>query len=183
MVFENLLDWYKRVYLWRVVRYRNPRRYWDIRWNLRLIPANVDYDMLFQKALKAMQEHGCENVLEIGCGRYPLKNLPGYMALDFSAVALQQSGLKSFICADITEKIPLPDKSVDAIYISAVLLHISHEKIGRAVSEVERVAKKVIMLNENRTPFESRFDCYCHDYDGLFKGYPGAVVHIGDVEA
>jgi len=178
MAIERLIDWCKRVYLRWWVGYRDPQRYWDRRWSLRLIPGKSDYTDLFVKVQKAMQTHGCANVLELGCGRYPLSALPGHFAMDFSIEALRQSGLRSYICGDITERIPLPDKSVDAVYISAVLLHISPEKITQAVREVQRVAKKAIILNENRTPFRPSHDCYCHDYDALFRGYPGVVVDL-----
>jgi hypothetical protein len=54
---------------------------------------------------KTMTQYDCQNILEIGCGRASLRELPGYTGLDFSLEALTSSGLDGFIFADITKHI------------------------------------------------------------------------------
>ena len=180
MRFESVIDWCKRVWLRRVIGYDDQRRYWDKRWGMRLIPGRTDYTNTFAEVQRLMDAHECENILEIGCGRYPLSALPGYMGLDFSIVALKDSGLRSYICADITDRIPLPDKSADAVYLGAVLLHVPYDKIARATAEIARVAKKCVILDEPRVPFKSKHHCFFHEPRTLFNGYPGKVHFIGN---
>ena len=181
MRLDNAVDWCKRVWLRRVVQYGDQRRYWDRRWRMGLKPgsdlwANLSVALLKTKGV--MEEHGCTNLLEIGCGPYPLKGLQGYIGMDFSQVALSHSGLQEYICADVTKRIPLPDKSIDAVYLGNVMLHIPSEKVERAAFEIMRVARKCIIVAESRTQFESNHECYWHDLEGLFKGYSGELVMI-----
>ena len=178
MRFDRMIDWCKRVYLRKVVKYNDPKAYWDKRWSLRLIPGRTDYTDVFLTVQKVMEKHECKSVLEIGCGQYPLSALPGHIGLDFSTVALDGSGLRSYICADVTERIPLPDKSVDALYSGNVLLHISPEKIRRVVEEYQRVTRKCIILAEPVKQFKTQYECYWHDTDALFTGFEGEVIHI-----
>lgn len=169
------IDWLKRVYLRRVVGYLDPQAYWDRRWALNLQQIPTDYTKIASRVHRIMQKHKCGSVLEIGCGKFPLRTLPGYIGLDFSTVALADSGLREYIVADITERIPLPDRSVDAVYCGAVLLHIPPDKIGAAVAEIGRVASGCVILLDHDKPFDSRFNCYSHDYRHLFGGYSGAL--------
>ncbi len=176
MNLETAVDWCKRVWLRRAVGYSDSQRYWNTRWGLNLTPAKSDYSDVARLVRGIMRQHGCESVLEVGCGRYPLAGLPGYIGMDFSKVALDQSGLDEYVVGDITRRIPLPDKSVDALYSGNVLLHIPPSKIGAAVKEYQRVARKVVILAEPVTPYESRFNCYYHDLGPMFDDFPGEVI-------
>lgn len=179
MKLDDAVDWLKRVWLSRIVGYRNPQYYWDKRWWVNLKSTRTDYTDVTKAVKKIMARHECKSVLEIGCGRYPLSSLPGYIALDFSRVALGQSGLKEYIFADITHRIPLPDQSVDAIYSGNVLLHIPPDKILTVTKEYRRIARKCIILAEPEKRYKSAFNCYWHDLEEMFKDYSGKIVFIG----
>ncbi len=117
-----------------------------------------------QKVRKVMELNGCRNVLEIGCGQEALRGLPGWTGLDFSR------NIKADIYADITERIPLPDKTFDCVFSSGVLMHITPEKVKKAASEMARIGKLVILDEPPvKTP---KFNCWDYDYNWLFKGVP-----------
>ena len=161
--------WIRKVILRRVIGYRNERRYWEWRYAHGHIERNPNYrSEMEEKVRKVMVDRGCKNVLEIGCGQVALKGLPNHTGLDFSR------NIDCDIHADITKRIPLPDKCFDAVLSSKILMHIPSEKIERACTEISRVGKLVI-LNEPRvkTP---EFNCYDHDYKRLFKDTPMVVV-------
>ena len=171
-----MIDFLKRVFVKYVVGYGNPQEYWNMRWGLNL---KAEYwtkhheQKQLQRITNAMKQHKCTNILEVGCGKAELRRLPGYLGLDFSLEALKKSGLQNFIYADITKKIPLPDKSQDAVLSRFVLLHISSDKIDVAVREISRVAKKCVILYEpwSLKPKHSQPHCFSHNLLGLFKKY------------
>jgi ubiquinone/menaquinone biosynthesis C-methylase UbiE len=66
--------------------------------------------------------------------------------------SIKRSGLKEAIFADVTNHIPLPDKSFDAAFTRYVLLHILPNKIENAAAEISRVTAKCIILYE--PPYE-----------------------------
>jgi SAM-dependent methyltransferase len=179
-----LKDKLKWLFLKYVVGYDDQVKYWNWRWRMHFSKLDK-YDENRMRAiqdtlLEIMSKYECKSILEVGCGgRAYFRKLPGYAGLDFSLTALETSGLKEFIFADITRRIPLPDKSFDLVFVSAVLMHIPSEKIEAACSEVGRVARKVVVLNEarfqrDRKPSkESRRSRYCfyHDYSSLFSRF------------
>lgn len=157
--------WIRKVYLRRIVGYGNERRYWGQRHAHGRITRDPEYKALMEERIaKVMAEHGCKNVLEVGCGQIPLSDLPNHTGLDFSR------NIECDIHADITKRIPLPDKCFDVVLSSKILMHIPSEKIEKACSEIGRVGKLVI-LNEPKVE-RPEFNCYDHDYDSLFKGIP-----------
>lgn len=144
-------EFIKRVLLKYVTGYKNERKYWDTRWRFGL--RNEEWSEDFQKKMitllgKVLVQHGCHTFLDVGCGNAKLRDLPGYVGLDFSLESIKRSGLKEAVFADITNHIPLPDKSFDAAFTRTVLLHIPPSKIDRAVSEIIRVTKKCLILLE-----------------------------------
>ena len=159
----------RKVLLRRVVGYGNERRYWESRWAWGKIPRNPNYRSNMEaKVRQVMLEHGCKNILEIGCGHEALRNLPKWCGLDFSR------NIECPIHADITVGIPLPDKCFDAVFTSGVLQHIRPEKVQKAASEMARVAKLVI-LDEPHTQNPTFFS-WDHNYEELFKGTPMVYV-------
>ncbi len=46
------------------------------------------------------------------------------------------------------EKIPYPDKSFDVVLTDATLIYVPKENIGKAISEMKRVAKKALVMCE-----------------------------------
>lgn len=159
----------RKFLLRRVVGYSNERRYWESRWGWGKIPRNPDYRANMEaKVRQVMLEHGCKNILEIGCGHERLDGLPKWCGLDFSR------NIECPIHADITERIPLPDKCFDAVFTSGVLQHIRPEKVEKAASEMARVAKLVI-LDEPHTQ-NPKFFSWDHNYEELFRGTPMVYV-------
>jgi SAM-dependent methyltransferase len=131
---------------------KNSRLYWNTRWLLNLQHDRLTSTVrsqLFSVVKELLSQHSCENVLEVGCGAIvPLRDLGDATHLDFSLKALKRSKLDSFICADITKRIPVPDKTFDATFSSCCLMHVPDESIALACAELKRVTKKLIILNE-----------------------------------
>jgi hypothetical protein len=131
-----------------------------------------------------MNEYGCDNIIDIGCGRAYCRELPGYLGIDFSFEGLKKSELPEFLFADMTRRIPLPDKTFDAAFVSAVLIHIPSEKIEKAVSEISRVVKKVIILNEplyGMGDLNRKSHVFSHNLVELFsKHFSGDLVFVNE---
>jgi SAM-dependent methyltransferase len=177
----------KGVILTLVTKYGgDSRRYWDLRWRL-------GYDV--EKGLQVyrepwetqiaqlMQKHNCESILDIGCGKAWLRNLPGYLGSDLSLEVLKQNGLSCFLVADATQRLPLPSKSFDVSVSCCFLMHQSPEKVLIATSEMKRVTKWLVVLKEltkdelvGDAPLKSH--CFLHDYKGLFKDFDGKMVML-----
>jgi SAM-dependent methyltransferase len=177
---KGLSQLIKRVFLKYVTGYRNEQKYWDSRWKLGLKDDEWTEDNR-QKMIKLLEnlmaKNQCKTFLDVGCGKAVLRDLPGYVGLDFSLESIKRSGLKEAVFADITNRIPLPDKSFDAVFTRTVLLHIPPDKIERAVSEVCRVTKKCLILHEphyDPNGPELRFHCFNHNLPEIvgrhFKG-------------
>lgn len=132
---------------------KSTQAYWNARWFLGLQHDKVSPELralMVSKVENAMWRHGCETVLEVGCGAYaPLKGVQGVTHLDYSRKALQKSGLEAYIYADITRRIPVPDRTFDAAYCSNLLIHIRNVDLGAACHEIARVTRKIIILNES----------------------------------
>lgn len=179
---ENLVEKMKKLWLKYFIGYSNPRRYWDSRWNCNLEAENTTEQTglaKFNLILQLMQKHKCKSILEVGCGRAILRDLPEYLGLDFSLEALKKNALPYSIFADITEKIPLPTNSQDAVLSRFTLLHISPDRIERAVDEICRVADKLILLEEpSGSSFHSQPHCWRHDLSKLFTKFKGETIHL-----
>lgn len=131
---------------------KNGQRYWNLRWAMKLKVDQIEppfFERVASEVKIILEEHDCRDVLEIGCGaNVPLRSLECATHLDFSFQALSRSKLPSFIFADITKRIPVPDKTFDACFSSACLMHISEDLLPNACAEIKRVTKKLIILNE-----------------------------------
>jgi len=148
-----------------------------MRYKLRLDPVKQEEErvnLIKKELLDIMTQYDCQNILEIGCGRAYLRELPGYTGLDFSLETLKTSGLQGFIFADITNHIPIPGKVYDAVLTSAILMHIPPDKIEKACSEISRVTKKIIILNEalyEEGNIPTQIHCFNHNFLELFSKY------------
>lgn len=166
-----------------MVSYRRPQKYWDFRWkhNLKVETEKEGRRNYVKAVANLMKQHECSNILEVGCGEAYLRDLPNYLGLDFSLEALRKSGLEHFLYADITRKIPLPSKSQDAVLSRAVLMHIPPNKIGVAVKEMCRVAKKVIILFEfyGLNIQQTQPHCFTHNLPELFnQNFEGTTLFL-----
>ena len=175
------LDFLKRVFLKYVIGYSRPQRYWDFRWkhDLKVETEKEGRQDYLKAVADIMQRFDCSNILEVGCGEAYLRELPNYLGLDFSLEALRKSGLQHFVYADITRKIPLPDKSQDAVLSRAVLMHVPFNKIDVEVKEICRVAKKVIILFEaySLNIHKTQPHCFTHNLPELFaQNFKGTTV-------
>lgn len=173
----------KRVFLKYVVGYRNEQKYWNKRWKMGLKDENWSVEQrktMVERVQNMMQENQCLTFLDVGCGKAELRDLKGYIGLDFSLEGIKKSGLKEAIFADITDHIPLPDKSMDVAFTNYVLLHIRPEKIEKAVSELSRITKKMLILNEPpycRNGLERQIHCFNHNLPEIIgKHFEGKVV-------
>jgi len=173
----------KKAYLKSVVGYKDQKTYWDKRWKIGFDEKDNGeyYHRLFLQVSRILEDNGCKNVLEIGCGQARLRELPGYLGVDFSLEALKQYKLEAFLFADITKGIPLPDKCFDAAMTMAVLMHIPVKDIKKATSEISRVTKKCIILRESQLP-SNQPHCFLHDYEILFRDFPGKLVFMDTKE-
>jgi SAM-dependent methyltransferase len=138
---------------------KNEKDYWNARWSSGLkedVHIFEERKKLGDKVSEELTKNHCEVVLEIGCGPHPY--LKDAIHCDFSTTALKN--LDSYIYADITKHIPLPDKSVDAVFSCAVLMHMPDESVKLAAAELTRVTKKMILLHEGKD----------RDYKSFFSG-------------
>ena len=177
-----ILERIKRLWLKYVVGYDRPKEYWDKRWEFKLSAEKATEQRAFElinTIRDLMDEYDCKSILEVGCGRAILRELPNYLGLDFSLEALRQSGLKHFVHADITKEIPLPTNSHDAVLSRFVLLHIPYSKIDTAVKEICRVARKLIILEEPYgTPKHEQPHCWLHNLPKLFGVFNGEIIFL-----
>lgn len=177
----------KRVFLKYVTGYKDERKYWDARWKLGI--TNEEWDDEFKEKMFAlmknlMSQNGCKNILEIGCGKAKLRELPGYTGADFSLESIKRSGLKEAIFADVTNHIPLPNKSFDAVFTRYVLLHILPEKIEKAVAEISRVTAKSVILYEplydpSKPQVQAQPHSFNHNLLQMFrKSFDGPIIFL-----
>lgn len=183
----NMRQRLKGVILTLVTRYgRDSRGYWNLRWRLGYDVEkglHVYRDRWEKQIAQLMQEHNCESILDVGCGKAWLRNLTGYLGSDISLEVFRQNGLKSFLVADATQGLPLPSKSFDTSASFCFLMHQPPEKVLVVISEMKRITKKLIVLKE-LTKDELKKDvplkphCFVHDYEKLFKDFDGKLVML-----
>lgn len=176
-------DFFKRVIL-KFVGYKNPKVYWDTRWKLGLKAekwTRETFQHEFTLINGLMEQYGCQNILEVGCGKAHLRNLKGYIGLDYSLEALKKSQVNTFIYGDISDRnSPIPDRSFDAVMTRFVLLHIPFEEIEFAVDNICRIARKLIILKEptSAVPKQTHFHCFAYNLPKLFEKFDGKVVSL-----
>ncbi len=184
---ENRVRFFlKRVFL-KMLGYKNAHKYWEAHWRLSPYSSKLTLESdqkLLEFVRAVMNEYGCDNIIDIGCGRGYCRELPGYLGIDFSFEGLKKSELPEFLFADMTRRIPLPDKTFDAAFVSAVLIHIPSEKIEKAVSEISRVVKKVIILNEppyGMGDLNRKSHVFSHNLVELFsKHFSGDLIFVNE---
>jgi len=183
----NVRQRLKGVILTLATRYGGDSRlYWNLRWRLGYdVEKGLD---VYRKPWEAqisqlMQEQDCKNVLDVGCGKAWLRELPGYLGMDISEEVFRQNGLAGGLVADATQKLPLPSKSFDAVVCCCFLMHLAPEKVLVVTSEMKRVTRKLVVLKE-LTKDELKDDtrlkphCFLHDYQKLFEDFDGKLVML-----
>ncbi|MBI3313353.1 MAG: class I SAM-dependent methyltransferase [Candidatus Omnitrophica bacterium] len=154
----------------RLVRYRDPKRYWGDR--------GGDQYFQEQEAVQArtlrsqfitteLKKYPFQTLLEIGCGYgKQLKNLYGsgktIVGCDFSRPQLLKAreycaGLDLKLIEADGSQIPLKSKSFDLVFSSAVILHNDYKKAQRMIAEMIRLSRKFIAHNEDTDVTFSRY--------------------------
>ena len=113
-----------------------------------------------RRCLGLITEHGVQpgRSLEIGCGfgrlsPYIAEHFEQHTAVDINTWALSEAGRFypkiAFSVTSATE-LPFPDRTFDAVITWTVLQHIPNSLVGKALSEIKRVAKpnSLILLCE-----------------------------------
>jgi SAM-dependent methyltransferase len=132
------------------------------------------------------------SVLEVGCATGPnlyslAKRFPDahYVGVDINPEAIKQ-GKRFFkqqgVCnvsllvgkADKLQR--FPDKSFDIVFTDAVLMYVGPDKIGKVAEEIQRIARKTIILVEHHSKQESSLGSYIEkwwirNYTRLFKPF------------
>ena len=154
----------------RFVRYRKPREYWQKR-------GGDDYfeeqEVAHHRTLRSqfiaeeIKKLSFDSLLEIGCGYgKQLKNIASngsfVVGCDFSRPQLIKAkefcgGINiHFVEADV-ETLPFGDKTFDAAFSSAVILHNDFDKAKKIISEMIRVSRKYLIHNEDTDITFSRY--------------------------
>lgn len=124
------------------------------------------YQVQTRETLKAWIPSDVETVLDAGCGNGHITNfLPPHLrvtGLDLSETALRNVRVPH-IQGSVTA-LPFPDKSYDLVYCFDVIEHLSEQDFVRALHELQRVAKKYVLiavpLNEDvESNFTQCADC------------------------
>ena len=166
-----------------MVGYKNPEAYWNNRWRLNLTTEAWTPQKtlnLYNLILEAMKNFNCKNILEVGCGKAQLRQLPGYIGVDFAVKTLKPSRLNPFVFyADITKPLPFKTKVFDAALSVMVLLHVPPDKIEQTISEICRVTKKLVILYEPLKPFpDKQPHSFNHNLTKLFEHFKGKIYYI-----
>lgn len=154
----------------RLVRYRNPRKYWQERGGEKYFG---EQEAVFNRHRRSefigeeINRLSYQSLLEIGCGYgKQLKNFLGrgarLVGCDFSAPQLKKAreycadaGLK-LVEADGSE-LPFGNHLFDVVLSSAVILHNEYPKAQRIISEMIRVGRKYLIHNEDTDVTFSRY--------------------------
>lgn len=137
-----------------------------------------------------------DSILEIGCGSGPnlillAKKFPNVKikGLDINQRAIEV-GNGWFSREDISnvklligkadELSQFQDKSFDIVLTDATLIYIGPDKIKKVASEMERIAKKAIILVEHHSEEESAFGIYnkgnwLRNYKKLFQSFGSQI--------
>ncbi len=154
----------------RFFRYRRPREYWQKRGGEQYFDEQeAAQDRTRRSEFIAGEIHKLQlrSLLEVGCGYgKQLRNLASkdifLVGCDFSAPQLRKA--KEF-CDDCqvclveadAEKLPFRDKSLNAVFSSAVILHNDYDKAKKMIAEMIRVSQKYLIHNEDTDVTFSRY--------------------------
>jgi pseudaminic acid biosynthesis-associated methylase len=106
---------------------------------------------------------GCQSVLEVGANTgLNLEAIECFSEAeayacepnDIARSILESTGVARHITSDTADKIGFPDKHVDLVFTSGVLIHIPTDKLEKSMREIHRVAKRWIIAAEYFAPQE-----------------------------
>lgn len=110
-----------------------------------------------ENIIRALGDIAWDSLLEVGCGtganlikireQYPDKTLAG-IDVNVDMLNEAQNHLDSNLTKGDVCGLPFEDNTYDVVLCDAVLLYITPKEIGTALSEIDRVANKAIILIE-----------------------------------
>lgn len=107
-----------------------------------------EYQRQVLKDIISLIPENTESILDVGCGDGHITNyLPEtirVIGLDISESALKHVK-REVVIGDIT-RLPFPDKSIDLVMANDVLEHIVDSDYFNAIKELQRVAKKYLLI-------------------------------------
>lgn len=112
-----------------------------------------------QLIVNAFTQIGGESLFEVGCNcgpniAYAREKLPYLKDNNLGGIDANNEAIKaaeqwmpacSWYWGD-AEELPLPDKSYDVVLADACFMYIGPDEIGKAIDEIDRVAKKGIII-------------------------------------
>lgn len=131
--------------------------------------------------IKILQGFQWSYLLEVGCNSGPnlikiKQNFPerALAGLDISSVSIEEAGSHLDRTVDLQVgnvlKLPHPDQSFDVVLVDAVLMYISPKEIDLAIGELNRVARKTIILIERYSEKDAVVgNVWGRDYSRLLK--------------
>lgn len=142
---------------------------------------NLEARMVSQFLADKMKEFSPESVLEMGCGagrnlECIQKGIPSCTinGFDINPVAInvaneQTEEPKNIKVASIYETSHILTDSIDIVYTAGVLMHLPEDKVDGVISEMNRIAKKVVFHFELHGPSHT-FDYhrYPRDYENKY---------------
>ena len=99
------------------------------------------------------------NKLHLGCGKEYKK---GFINIDFN------KNRKTDMCFDIRKKFPFEDNSIDYVYSSHVLEHLTKDEFFKTMKEIWRVCKNGTILDLEMPHFTSVFATQLPDHKSFF---------------
>jgi SAM-dependent methyltransferase len=164
----------------------------EIRWRLPFTALT--------KALRGIDK-SVETVLDVGCGKgFPARLLAkkgGFQIvgvdifMPYLIMAKNAKAFQDLILADLRNLLPFRDKSFDAVICIEVIEHLKKEEGKRLLFELERVAKKKVIVttpvgfvkhpSENGNPFSIHRSSW-HPYEFKEMGYTvrGTAFRVGN---
>ena len=176
-VFEKAISLNPHLDRW--VRYRKPRQYWQTRGGA---PYFEEQEAVLDRTLRSrfiaeeVHKFSFQSLLEIGCGYgKQLKNLSRsglfLTGCDFSRPQLMKAGsffpeIAGRLVEADGEAIPFGDKTFDAVFSSAVILHNKPDKAKKIIAEMIRVSRRYLIHNEDT---DITFSRYGYDFTKTYK--------------
>ena len=169
-----------------------PRTFWD-NWSEIYYkqPFRRLTDVSHNDLIKTIRELRPKRILEVGCGfgrnlKLICQNLNEPQRI--LGIDLSESFLKkatgyinkdvNLICADITQ-LPVANNSFDLVFTYGTLMHVSHDNIEKAVSELKRVcAKDLIIIEEVLTGVTKKNKMKLNDYT-FIHAYKDIILSFG----
>lgn len=116
-------------------------------------------------------------LLEVGCGEGRLMNETEAYGVDFSPKMLEKNDYyPTRAKLAMAQNLPFSDNYFDVAYTHSCFMHLPFDQISDAISEIQRVAKIIIICEWQGAEGEVSYynqslcsaGCYSHDYKKLF---------------